>query len=551
MTYIDTQDCENYLKIQNNINPNEELIIFKLEYSILFNLKEFKIPAVEYIVYSIDGKKELSFTQCQVMNFVYSYSVNIKEEEEYKYNPESDYNNEICFQYTTENHTDIILYDRRNVFNEYNLSLCENNCKYVGYSVKRAQCECPVKGDFNRFLLVDKSVKDNLIFRFPNNHMQSFNFGIFKCFKILFSSKGFNGNYAAYIYLSIIIVDIICALFFCLKGYKSLYSDIKRISEGDKKNKKPRILTKFKKENIITTGNNPPPKIIKEGSTKTKSVKKKDKPKELGLKVNAPSSLIDSKDLFDNENKKDLSILNQFKENEAYIFARKPDMEINMMPYSEALLKDKRSFWDFYFSFLKTRQLLIFIFIDDKNSLIIKICIFLFTFGTCLGINTIFFDDPVIQNIYKLKGTFTIPSHITNSMASIIISAIITSILKSIIFLVALSDTSIYEINNNNINDMNKEEKVSKALVKVTSKSSIFFIINFILIFLCGIYAGSFCAVFKNTTIFLIISTGTSFGIVMLFPLLYCLISAGLRKMSLNGNDKEKLYKFSQFCELI
>ena len=64
--------------------------------------------------------------------------------------------------------------------------------------------------------------------------MQSYNFGIFKCFKILFSSKGFNGNYAAYIYLSIIIVDIICALFFCLKGYKSLYSDIKRISEGDK-----------------------------------------------------------------------------------------------------------------------------------------------------------------------------------------------------------------------------------------------------------------------------------------------------------------------------
>ena len=46
------------------------------------------------------------------------------------------------------------------------------------------------------------------------------------------------------------------------------------------KNKKPRILTKFKKENIITTGNNPPPKIIKEGSNKTKSVKKKDKPKE-------------------------------------------------------------------------------------------------------------------------------------------------------------------------------------------------------------------------------------------------------------------------------
>ena len=122
MTYLDTQDCENYLKVRNGINANEDLIIFKLEY----NLKEFKIPAVEYIVYSIDGKKELNFSECKVMEFVYSYPVEINETEEFKYDPESDYNNEICFQYTTENYTDIILYDRRNTFNEYNLSLCEN-----------------------------------------------------------------------------------------------------------------------------------------------------------------------------------------------------------------------------------------------------------------------------------------------------------------------------------------------------------------------------------------------------------------------------------------
>ena len=86
--------------------------------------------------------------------------------------------------------------------------------------------------------------------------------------------------------------------------------------------------------------------------------------------------------------------------------------------------------------------------------------------------------------------------------------------------MISLTDVSVYEINDKNNKELNKEEKISKALVKVTSKSSAFFIINFVLIFICGIYAGSFCAVFKNTTIFLIISTGTSFGIVMLFHLL-------------------------------
>ena len=32
LTYLDTQDCENYLKVRNGINANEDLIIFKLEY---------------------------------------------------------------------------------------------------------------------------------------------------------------------------------------------------------------------------------------------------------------------------------------------------------------------------------------------------------------------------------------------------------------------------------------------------------------------------------------------------------------------------------------
>ena len=114
-----------------------------------------------------------------------------------------------------------------------------------------------------------------------------------------------------------------------------------------------------------------------------------------------------------------------------------------------------------------------------------------------------------------------------------------------------MTDVSVYEINDKNNKELNKEEKISKALVKVTSKSSAFFIINFVLIFICGIYAGSFCAIFTNTTLFLLVSAGVSFGIVMLLPLFYCIIPAFLRKTSLNDKGKEKLYKFSQFFELI
>ena len=554
LSFIDIKDCENILKVENGIDKNEELILLKLEYI----LEHFKIPAIEYTIYNFNGKMELNFSYCQDMNFTYSYPVEIDETEEYKYNPDSDYNNEICFQYTTENNTDIILYEKRKEFNEYNLSLCENNCKYIGYYSKRAECECPVKLDFNKFLLEDKSVQDNLIYRFQNNHMKPVNFGIFKCFTLLFTSKGYSGNKTAILYAVILSLDFLGALYFCLKGYKNLYSNIKYVSEGGKKSKKSKKLTKVKnekkgkKESLITTGNNPPPKIKKGELSKSKTGKKKDsfkESKELGSKVNAPSSLIDSKNALKNLNEGNLSILNRFKENEAYIFGTKPEMEINRMPYSEALEKDKRSFGDIYGSFLKTRHILVNICMEDNNSFVIEFTIFLFTFGVCLGVNTIFFDDSVIQNIYMLKGTYTNSFHISSKMPTIIISSIITSIIKSIILFVALTDISILEINDNN--GMSMEEKINKALAEVTSKSTIFYIINFALLFICWIYAGSFCAVFKNTADFLLLSTAISFSIVLFLPFLYYLLAAGIRKWSLNGGGKEKLYKFSQFFGLI
>ena len=85
LTFINFQDCENFLKKQNDrIDENEELILFKIEYPV----EEFKIPIIEYEVFSFNGKIELNISECDSMNFVYSYQVDINESEEYKYNPE-------------------------------------------------------------------------------------------------------------------------------------------------------------------------------------------------------------------------------------------------------------------------------------------------------------------------------------------------------------------------------------------------------------------------------------------------------------------------------
>ena len=59
----------------------------------------------------------------------------------------SGYYRDSCYSYTTENGTDIILNDRKKEFGSNNLSLCENNCNYVGYNPKNKQsiCNCDIK----------------------------------------------------------------------------------------------------------------------------------------------------------------------------------------------------------------------------------------------------------------------------------------------------------------------------------------------------------------------------------------------------------------------
>ena len=50
----------------------------------------------------------MNISECEDMKFVYSIPIDINETLEYKYNPSNEYNNEVCFQFTTEKKTDII-----------------------------------------------------------------------------------------------------------------------------------------------------------------------------------------------------------------------------------------------------------------------------------------------------------------------------------------------------------------------------------------------------------------------------------------------------------
>ena len=115
--------------------------------------------------------------------------------------------------------------------------------------------------------------------------------------------------------------------------------------------------------------------------------------------------------------------------------------------------------------------------------------------------------------------------------------------------IVTYTDVDIIDIRDTTT--MSREEKTNRALIKATSKCTFFFIINFVAMTLLWIYVGSFSIVFKNTQMFLLINGVVTFCFVLLLPFFYCLLTAALRMVALKGKDKESLYKFSQFLELI
>ena len=84
------------------------------------------------------------------------------------------------------------------------------------------------------------------------------------------------------------------------------------------------------------------------------------------------------------------------------------DDEMNDLSYDLALKNDKRTYWQFYFSLIKTKHEFIYAFFYNKdyNSKFIKIDLFIFGFALNYTVNGFFFNKDTMNNIYKNEGSF-------------------------------------------------------------------------------------------------------------------------------------------------
>ena len=220
------------------------------------------------------------------------------------------------------------------------------------------------------------------------------------------------------------------------------------------------------------------------------------------------------------------------------------------MEYELALIYDKRTYFAYYWSLLKKKQLILFTFIpqNDYNLYSLKISLFLLSFSLYFTINAFFFSDDTMHKIHKNNGEYNLFVQIPQILYSSVISTIINMILK----MLSLSEKNVLIIKNEK--DYNIALKKSKNIEKcINIKFVLFFLLcNFLLIFF-WYFIACFCAVYTNTQMILIKDTLISFAISMLYPFGINLLPGIIRIPALSAENKDKkcMYKTSMLLALI
>ena len=217
------------------------------------------------------------------------------------------------------------------------------------------------------------------------------------------------------------------------------------------------------------------------------------------------------------------------------------------MKYKDALKYDKRSFYKYYISLIKRKHPILFSFlpIKDYNSKIVKIDLFFLSFSIYYFINSFFFEEKVIHEIYEEKGIYNLIYFMPFILYSFIISHFIFIFIKYL----SLSERNLCQIKSSSVIKANNLVlKVQRCLI---IKYNCFYILSIIFLIFFWYKLSSFGAVYQNTQTFLIKNTMISFVFSLIFPFIFNLIPCIIRIYSLKKCKREFFYKMNRIIEVI
>ena len=217
---IDFSECEKILKEKY---PSSNFIFLQI------NMKNSNqnclTEQVEYEVYN-DQKELVDLSLCKDVEISIEYeianysSLNLDDISSFKdigvdvFNIYDDFFNDICYSYSDSNtNSDMILKDRvSDIYQNY--SLCGSECEYDSFNLEKmsANCICKVKQEVNT-----KLEQGNFKTYIKSAFLES-NFGVIKCYNLVFSLKGKLYNYGFWIFGIMILLHIPIYILYCING---------------------------------------------------------------------------------------------------------------------------------------------------------------------------------------------------------------------------------------------------------------------------------------------------------------------------------------------
>ena len=600
---IDLGDCQNKLKTIYNIRPNDSLIVFKVDYK----SEDQKQTFVHYEIYHPYNYSLLDLSLCDTKIIVNTpvdlddNSIMLYENlKQYGYNifdSGDDFYNDICSTYTTVNGTDMLIEDRKkNIFSTNgNITMCQTGCEFILYNTttKKSKCDCDSKtvselknGDLTQDHFSSKKLASEFLTTIKNS-----NFRVLKCYKLALDTKHLFKNIGRIIMTLIFLFYLISLFIYLIKERKKIDAFVNliiknkenskelnlenveeklKIKKSVNKEKKPN--TKKSEANTKKSGkkkkkrkSNFPPKKknVSKKAKKHGSIKSLSKSNDINTilplakqiddnKININIYPINNINLKKNTKKNESSknINYKFTENNTNNIEKLNDQELNSLDYSIAVLIDKRSYLQYYWSLLKKKHLILFTILpaNDYNLCSIKVALFLLSISLYFTINGFFFTDSTMHKVNEDNGQFDFIYQIPQILYSSITSAIINMLLK----ILSLSEKNILAIKQEN--DIKRAKKESNNIKNcIVIKFVIFFILSNMLLLFFWYFISCFCAVYTNTQIILFKDILISFCFSMIYPFGINLIPGIFRIPALRDKAQKSkyLYQFSGYIALI
>ena len=516
LSIINLEECEEKLKTFYNLNSNEHLYIATFENP--NNLKNRVTNQTNFKIYLKNGTELKDFSACNNISISISSElvnldkINYDEAEIFNrqgyniYNISSEFYTDKCAR-ANINGNDIVQKDRLEYIYPHNTSFCANGCQVNNVKIesKRVNCTCNISYNEEGQEINKNHLKINATDNFINYLLDSLNYKIFECYKILYKIKIIDliNNVGFYFGIGFALFNIICCLIFSLYYLKKIKIQVYKLVPNKKDllkklelNNQEMKLTKFSSK--IVRGKkikgslkiNIPPKRHSNKSSRNMNNKRKTSFK----KTNINRMKVTMNKLYDkNSENKFISPQND------YIFTLKriEERDYNFLPYSQALKLDKRNFVSTYLSLLKRKIDIISILFypEDFTHKSLTLCIYVLDFLLSFFINALLYTDDIVSEKYHNNGQLNLLTTLFLALTSNIASCIIMYFIKKLVSYENYLSAMVNEVNY-------KLEYIytfKKLYLVLKIKVFFFFILNFIISIFVTIYLIIFCYIYKKS----------------------------------------------------